>query len=228
MSEKETLLDWFGKRRESVVMSLLRDHAQKVADTITELNRAVLALCKTDQNSALDALRRSSLSEKEADNLEDRITEELSKGDLASKEREDMMHLIRRMDFAADWAKEAGMNIQLVIEANVDVPVTLWNKYCIMTQELEKEAKLLKSCIDSLGVDDEAVMKYEKAVKVQEHILDDLHYSTKKEIFFSSIDPKAIYLMRDILHCLENSSDKCNDAAEIIHLLLVSQRHKAR
>lgn len=228
MSEKENLLEWFGKRRESVVMSLLREHVQKVADTITELNRSVLALCKTDRNTALDALKRSALSEKEADSLEDRITEELSKGDLASKEREDMMHLIRRLDFAADWAKEAGMNIQLVIEANVDVPVTLWNKYCAMTQELEKAAKLLKSCIDNLGVDEEAVVKYGRGIKVQEHILDDLYFSTKKEIFFSSIDPKAIYLMRDILHCLENSSDKCNDAADIIRLLMVSQRHKAR
>ncbi|MCU0862018.1 MAG: DUF47 family protein [Methanomassiliicoccales archaeon] len=228
MSEKGSLLDWFGRRRESLVTSLLRDHAQKVVDTITELNRAVLALCKSDPHTALDALRRSSLSEKEADKLEDSITEELSKGDLESKEREDLMHLIRRMDYVADWAKEAGMNLQLVIEAKVEVPVTLWNKYLAMTQELEKAAKLLKSAIDNLGVDEEAVMKYERGVQVQEHILDDLYFSTKKEIFFSSIDPKAIYLMRDMLHCLENSADKCNDAAEIIHILLVSTRHKAR
>ena len=228
MSDKENLLDWFGKRRESVVTSLLREHTQKVADTITELNRSVLALCKEDRITALDALRRSALSEKEADSLEDRITEELSKGDLASKEREDMMHLVRRLDFASDWAKEAGMNIQLVIEADVHIPLTLWNKYCAMTQQLEKAAKLLKTCIDSLGVDEEAVNKYVRGIKVQEHILDDLYFSTKKEIFFSDIDPKAIYLMRDILHCLENSSDKCNEAGEVIRLLMVSQRHKAR
>jgi hypothetical protein len=228
LSDKENLLDWFGKRRESVVTSLLREHTQKVADTITELNRSVLALCKEDRITALDALRRSALSEKEADSLEDRITEELSKGDLASKEREDMMHLVRRLDFASDWAKEAGMNIQLVIEADVHIPLTLWNKYCAMTQQLEKAAKLLKTCIDSLGVDEEAVNKYVRGIKVQEHILDDLYFSTKKEIFFSDIDPKAIYLMRDILHCLENSSDKCNEAGEVIRLLMVSQRHKAR
>jgi len=228
LSDKGSLLDWFSKRRESLVTDLLRQHAQKVADTITELNRAVLALCKSDRHTALDALRRSALSEKEADNLEDSITEELSKGDLESKEREDLMHLIRRMDYVADWAKEAGMNLQLVIEANVEVPVTLWNKYLAMTQELEKAGRLLKSCIDNLGVDDDAVTKYERGIKVQEHILDDLYFSTKKEIFFSNIDPKAIYLMRDILHCLENSADKCNDAAEIIHILLVSTRHKAR
>lgn len=228
MSEAGSLLEWFGKRRESVVMKGIRDHAQKVADTTTELNRVLMALCKEDKERALDAIKREMLSEKEADNLEDVITSELSKGDLEAKEREDLMHLIRRMDYVADWAKEAGMNLQLVIEAKVNVPVTLWNKYCAMTAELEKAAKQLKMSIDNLGVDEDLVIKYERGVEIQEHILDEMYFSTKKEIFFADIDPKAIYLMRDILHGIENSADKCKDAADIIHILVIAQRHKAR
>ena len=50
------------------------------------------------------------------------ISEELSKGDLEAKEREDLMHLTQNMDNVADWAKEAGMNLQLIIEAKVSVP----------------------------------------------------------------------------------------------------------
>lgn len=228
MSEKGSLLEWFGKRRESVVMGAIRDHAQKITDTIIELNRAVMALTKGEKERALDAIKRVSLSEKEADRLEETITEELSKGDLESKEREDLMHLIRRMDYVADWAKEASMNLQLVVEANVQVPITLWTMYSGMTGELEKSAKALKSTIDNLGVDEDAVGKYERAVVVQEHILDDMYFSTKKEIFFAEIDPKAIYLMRDILHDIENSSDKCKDAADMIRIILISQKHKAR
>jgi len=228
LSEKGSLLEWFDKRRESVVMSGMRDHAQKVADTITELNRAVMALCRAERERALDAIKRIVLSEKEADRLEDMITEELSKGDLESKEREDLMHLIRRMDYVADWAKEAGMNLQLIIEANIEVPITLWTMYSGMTQELEKATKALKTSIDNLGVDEEAVIKYEKSVAVQEHILDEMYFSTKKEIFFSNIDPKAIYLLRDTLHDIENSSDKTKHAAAMIRIIMVAQKHKAR
>jgi len=228
LSEKESLLDWFGKRRESVVMKGIRDHAQKIADTTSELNRAAVALCKEDNERALEAIKRMILSEKEADNLEIFITEELSKGDLEAKEREDLMHLIRRMDYVADWAKEAGMNMQLVIEAKVVIPVMLWNKYCAMSHELEKAAKQLKNSIDSLGIDADAVIKYEREVELQEHIMDDMYFSTKKDILFADIDPKAIFLMRDILHGIENSGDKCKDAADIIHIILISQRHKAR
>jgi len=209
-------------------MQSIRDHAQKVADTTTELDRVFNALCKGDKERALDAIKREMFSEKEADILEAKITEELSKGDMEAKEREDLMHLIRRMDYVADWAKEAGMNLQLVIEANVNVPLTLWNKYQAMTVELDKAAKELKLCIDNLGVDEEAAMRYERGVEVQEHILDEMYFSTKKEIFFADIDPKAIYLMRDILHGIENSADKCKDAADIIHILIIAQRQKAK
>jgi predicted phosphate transport protein (TIGR00153 family) len=228
LSEKGSLLEWFGKRRESVVMKGMREHAQKITDTITELNRAVVAMTRGEKERALDAIKRVALSEKEADGLESMITEELSKGDLESREREDLMHLIRRMDYVADWAKEASLNLQLVVEANVQVPVTLWVKYSDMTAELEKSAKALKTTIDNLGVDEEAVEKYERSVIIQEHILDEMYFSTKKEIFFADIDPKAIYLMRDILHGIENSADKCKDAADIIHILVIAQRHKAR
>jgi hypothetical protein len=228
LSEKGSLLEWFGKRKESVVMKAMREHAQAISDTITELNRAVVAMTRGEKEKALDAIKRVALSEKEADRLEEKITEELSTGDLEPKEREDLMHLIRRMDYVADWAKEASMNLQLVVEANVQVPLTLWVKYSAMTAELEKSAKALKTTIDNLGVDEEAVGRYERSVVIQEHILDEMYFSTKKEILFADIDPKAIYLMRDILHDIENSSDKCKDAADMIHIILLSQKRKAR
>jgi predicted phosphate transport protein (TIGR00153 family) len=228
LSEQGSLLDWFGKRRESVVMKGVREHTQKVVDTVSELNRAEVAVCKGEKERALDAIKRVSLSEKEADHMEEVITEELSKGDLDSKEREDLMHLIRRLDTCADWAKEAALNLQMILEANVPVPVTLWKMYCAMSGELEKATKSLKSAVDSLGVDEEAVNQGVRGVEVQEHILDEMYFTTKKEILFADTDPKAIFLLRDILHAVENSADSCKDASDMIKIVMVAQKHKAR
>ncbi|MCE5295717.1 MAG: DUF47 family protein [Euryarchaeota archaeon] len=229
MSDKGSLLDWFGKRRESLVNKAIREHAEKVGDTASELNRAVAAMVKGDEASALDAIKRLVLSEKEADRMEEMISEELSKGDMESKEREDLMHLIRRMDYVADWAKESGMNLQLIIEAKIKIPVQLWKRYSEMTIELEKATKSLRLSIDALGVDMDAVISHERSVKVSEHTLDEMYFSTKKEIFtMADLDPRAIYLMRDLLHGIENSADKCEDSADILHILVTSQRHKAQ
>jgi uncharacterized protein len=222
-------LDWFGKRRESLVNKAIREHAEKVGDTASELNRAVLSMVKGDEASALDAIKRLILSEKEADTMEDMISEELSKGDMEAKEREDLMHLIRRMDYVADWAKESGMNLQLIIEAKIKIPVELWKRYAEMTAELENATKSLRLSIDALGVDMDAVISYERSVKASEHKLDEMYFSTKKEIFtMSDLDPRAIYLARDLLHGIENSADKCEDSADILHILVTSQRHKAQ
>lgn len=229
MSEKGTLMEWFGKRRESVVTKAMREHVEKVGDTVSELNRAMAAMVKGDRDTAMDAMKRLVLSEKEADRIQEMITEELSKGDMDSKEREDLMHLIRRLDYVADWAKEAGIDMQLVLETKVNVPISLWTKYAAMTAELEKAAKSLRMSIDALGVDADAVIKYERSVEVSEHVLDEMYYSTKKEILLATeLDPRAIYLMRDLLHGIENSADKCKDSADILHILVVSQRHKAQ
>ncbi|MEM2943400.1 MAG: DUF47 family protein [Methanomassiliicoccales archaeon] len=221
-------MDWFSKRRESVIMNGIRNHALRVSDTITELNRAIGFIGEGDRKRALEAIQRLLISEREADYFESTISAELSKGDLDAREREDLMHLVRRMDYVADWGKEAALNLQMIIEAGVEVPKSLWEKYHMMTGELERATKMLKMSIDNLGVEDELVVKYEREVEIAEHNLDDMYFVTKKEILFAQMDPRAIFLMRDILHGIENSADSCKDAADIIHILLTAEQHKAR
>lgn len=228
MSERKSLLEWFGKRRESVVMSGIRDHVRAVGDAASELNKAVTALCGADSAKAMDALNRMLLAEKEADTLEERMSMELSKGDMEPKEREDLMRLVRRMDFIADWSKEAGMNLQLILEGRVKVPCSLWSHYHEMTIELERAAKELRASIENLGINEEMAEKHSREVERLEHVLDDLYFVTKKEILFSDIDPRAVFLLRDMLHGIENAADSCKDVADIIHILITSEAHKVR
>jgi predicted phosphate transport protein (TIGR00153 family) len=228
LSERKSLLEWFGKRRESVVMSGIRDHVRAVGDAASELNKAVTALCGADSSKAMDALNRMLLAEKEADNIEDRMSMELSKGDMEPKEREDLMRLVRRMDFIADWSKESGMNLQLILEGKVKVPCSLWSHYHEMTIELERAAKELRASIENLGINEDMAEKHSREVERLEHVLDELYFVTKKEILFSDIDPRAVFLLRDMLHGIENAADSCKDVADIIHILITSEAHKVR
>jgi predicted phosphate transport protein (TIGR00153 family) len=228
LSERTSLLEWFYSRRESMVSKDMRGHAQDVGDTIFEFNRAMSALCQGDKEKALDALKRSFLAEKAADAREQALSEELSRGDLEEKNREDLLHLVRRMDYAADWCKEAGMNLQLVLELGIPVPSAIWAKFCIMTKELEGMAKGLKVCVDNLGSNNDLVLKTRKVIEDSEHTMDELYFTMKKEFFMSNLDARAIYLMRDLLHGIENSADNFKDSADIIHILIVSQRDRPR
>ncbi len=228
MSDKKSLLDWFGMRRESVVMSGLKHHARAVQDTVAELNRAVGHLCKGEKDKAVEALNRLILSEKEADNAEVSLTQELSKGDLESKERGDLMHMVRRIDYVANWAKEAGMNLQLILEADVKVPSQLWQRYCAMTKELETAAKELRLALEFVGLNNDEAVKHADLVEKQEQLVDQMYFKTKKEILFSDTDPRAVFLLRDMLHGIENSSDSAKDVADSIRIVIFAEARKAR
>lgn len=228
MSERTSLLEWFYSRRESVVSRDMRGHAQYVGDTIFEFNRAMSSLCQEDKEKAIDALKRSFLAEKAADAREQSLSEELSRGDLEEKNREDLLHLVRRMDYAADWCKEAGMNLQLVLELGIPVPSNIWNKFCIMTRELERMARGLKVCVDNLGMNNDLVIKTRREIEESEHIMDEMYFMMKKEFFMSNMDARALYLMRDLLHGIENSADNFKDSADMIHIIIVSQRDRPR
>ena len=226
MSDGKSLMDWFGKRRKSVVMRQLRKHALKVFDTISELDRAISSIIQGAPNMASEAIQRVLLSEKAADNLEESISEELSKGDLSSRQRGDLLHLVRRMDHGADWAKEAAMNLSLIIEAKVMVSATLWSGYREMSVTLKDLAYHLKGAVENLGKDQDAVLANWRRVEELEHILDEQYFRTKKEILLSEMDVRAIFLMRDLLHGMENSADSCKDAADTIHIFVTAEMYR--
>lgn len=204
-------------------MTQLRRHALKVYDTISDLDEAMKSMCRERGTEAKEAIQRILISEKEADNLEKNISEELSKGDLDSRQREDLLHLIRRMDYTADWAKEAAMNLNLIVEAGVHVPVSLWRYYCSMSANLKKAAYHLHQAVENLGKDREAVLMNWEKVEELEHELDEQYFHTKKEILLADMDPRAIFLMRDLLHGMENSADSCKDAADTIHIFVTAE-----
>ena len=115
------MLGWFRQRRESRAMQLLREHATKVQDALVELDKAVGEMVAAKKDQAMEAVKRLDINETSADSLEDDIFEEISKGDMDPSIRGDMMRLIRRVDSAADWAKAASKNLEILIEARVRV-----------------------------------------------------------------------------------------------------------
>lgn len=226
MNDAKSLMDWFGRRRESVVMRQLRSHALKVYDTITELDLAIGSILQGDNQKAKEAIQRVLLSEKAADNLEESISKEVSKGDLDTRQRGDLLHVVRRMDYGADWAKEASMNLSLIVEAGVVVPASLWSHYHDMSGQLKEIADHLKEAVENLGRDQEAVLQHWRRVEDLEHIIDEKYFETKKQILLSEMDVRAIFLMRDLLHGMENSADSCKDAADTIHIFVMAEMYQ--
>ena len=64
------------------------------------------------------SFNKLSTIEHEIDELRRMIFEELTRGSLRSKDREDIMHLVKRLDQMADHVKDASRAVILLLEAN--------------------------------------------------------------------------------------------------------------
>ena len=224
MSEKKYSV-WFAKRRESTVMDGVKEHILKVLDTCEEMENAIAAILGKDVASARQAIERLYKDEKAADNIEIKLNENLAIGDLEAKEREDLMHLVKRLDHIADWAKSAARNIEIIMDGQIIVPEKVWKDIQILGHKVADGAREVKLCVDCLGVEPDKFLIHHANVARIEHEIDDLYFEAKKDLMMSmSLDPRVMFVMRDIIHGLENAADNCKEAADLMHIIQTANR----
>ncbi len=224
MSEKKLTM-WFTRRRESNVAKGTREHILKIVDVCEELDNAVGHMVNKEPEKAKQAVDRLYMNEKAADNIEMSLREELAIGDLDPKEREDLMHLVRRIDHIADWSKSAAKNIEVLIEAGIEIPVNIWELYKRITGRLLDAANCVRLCIDHLGDSDQEFRKQQKKVHTIEHEIDHLYFEARKQIIMTvGLDPRIIFVLRDMIHAMENVADSCESAADLLNIIFIANR----
>ena len=216
------MLGWFRKRRGSRAMQQTREHAKKVEDALVELDNAIAGMMAGKKAQAMEAIKRLDINETAADSIEDDIFEEISKGDMDPSARGDLMRLIRRVDSAADWAKAGSRNLEILIETRARIKPILWMRFKEVTKLNVDSGRVLRQSLEALGVSDARVLRGRKEIDRFERQVDVLYYDLKKEMLRAVDDPKAVVVLNDFLTALENASDSCAAAAEMLFIMVVS------
>lgn len=220
MSDKE-LVSWFAKRRESVAIKMTREHAAKVVDAVTELEKGLAAASEGNATETKQAVQRLFAYETEADGIRRNITVELTKGELPPKDREDLMHLIRRLDTVADYAKDASRNLTLLLQ--VKVIKELWQKLTDMSRRLVECVWTLRRGIEELDKDVEKALGLLAKVDELEHTIDENYFEAKITFLAHAkeLEPPAFIILRDLLHDMEQAADMCADTADLIRIITI-------
>jgi len=217
---KKGVMNWLSKRKGEAVMMGSRSHGLVVQDTVTELDLALAAMAKGDPVNAMKCIERLIMLEGEADKIEDRLCTDVSGGELSVQEREDLMYFIRKMDSIANWAKEGGINVQLLIETKALVPDYIWAEIGKMSSELISAVKYLVKIVESMDTSPTGTLGNIEAVYDQEKIIDGLYFSCIKQVHMSSMDPRAVMLARELILALEMAADTCKASADTISIIL--------
>jgi len=192
-------------------------------DTVTELEKEIAAALKGDKEQAKLSFEKLSLVEHEIDELRRTVFEELTRGSMLSKDREDIMHLVKRLDEMADHVKDGARAVILLLDT--DVPEEIWKKILETAKELVGAATTLRKAIEKLGTDPAEAMELAKKIDVIENRVDKKYLEEKALLLKHSgkMEIATALLIKDLIEELEHVADSCDDTADYVRILTVSR-----
>lgn len=211
---------WFERRRRNQVLDLTQEQITKALDTVTLLHQIIENVSDSKINDAMERFEQLYQIEKEVDQLRADVFKELSKGTaLFTEHREDLMHLVKRLDTLADYVKDAARCVKIL--ANTQIPGELWKQAVHTTGTLVECATALRASIEKITVDPAAALKNAKKVDQIENEIDK-DYIQNKSLLIKNSDKTnsgAIIVFNDLFEFIEQAADMCADTADYIVIL---------
>ena len=217
---------WFTNRRKFKVLEMADRQMTLAIDTVIELENAISYALKCDKANAVDSFNRLSTIEHEIDELRRTVFEELTRGSLQPKDREDIMHLVKRLDELADHVKDASRAVVLLLEAAV--PKEMWEQFFKTAKDLVECATTLRKAIENLGSNPVRAMTLAKQIDVIEGRVDDKTLNSKAMLleYSKKTDAATIILLKDLIEEMEHVADSCDDTADYVRILTVSREEQ--
>src|SRR3989337_2789902 len=212
--------DWFEKRRRTKGLELAHEQITKAFDTVTWLHKAMKSFSEGNFKEAKKYIENLYKAEEEVDKLRTDVFMELSKGAaLVADYREDLLHLVKRLDTLADHTKAAARCLEMLGEAKI--PEELCQKTVFMTSKLVETAQTLRVAIEKISSNPTEAIAEAKKVEDIEHDLDQ-EYLKAKSLFVKygeEINCGAMVIFDDLIEFIEHAADMCADTADYIVVL---------
>lgn len=211
---------WFERRRRTKALDLAQDQITKALDTVTLLHQAAKGIAEGKKKEALQFIENLFIVEKEVDRLRVEVFVEMTKGAaLFADYREDLMHLVKRLDTLADHVKDAARCIKMLSDSQI--PKEMWNSLAQATSKLVKCAHALRGSIENITVNPSAAIEGAREVDDIEREIDEDYLATK-ELFIKygdHVNSGAMVIFDDLVEFIEYAADTCADTADYIVLL---------
>ncbi len=212
--------NWFEKRRKTKGLELAHEQITKAFDTVTWLHKAATSFSEGKFKETKKYIENLYKAEEDVDILRTNVFKELSKGAaLVADYREDLLHLVKRLDTLADHTKDAARCMEMLEKA--EIPQELSQKTVFMTSKLVETAQTLRNSIEKISTDPAEAIEQAKRVEEIEHLLDEEYLKTKS-LFVkhgAKINCGTMVIFDDLIEFIEHAADMCADTADYIVVL---------
>jgi len=220
-TEVETLekgsYTWFEKRRRTKALDLAQEQIVKALDTVTLLNQAAQSLAQGNKKEASHRIQCVFRTEEEVDKLRTEVFKELSKGAaLLADYREDLLHLVKRLDTLADHVKDAARCMEML--EDTQLPQELIESTVHLTSTLVDCASALRTSIEKISAAPQEAIEGSRKVEEIEHRIDEDYLKTKKLFikYGEKMNTGAVVIFDDLIEFIEQAADMCADTADYI------------
>jgi len=217
----ERILRWFGDKRNMTVLEMTHEHLDLTTEAVKELYEMVRVV--GDSPESKDAYyERISQMEMKADQIRRDMVTELSQRDVFPTERDDLMELVRAVDWVADWAREAGRI--LVIIPFERLPEELRTSIENMCRENYSCVRVLAKCIRSLSGNPRRALELADQVELLEEDVDELYAESRRimaGIEDMGMTRGASILLNEFMDAVEMVADWCENTVDIARAIAI-------
>lgn len=214
------LIKWFEKRRETKVVTIMQQHLATTISAVEDLERAVKAAADNDEKKMKQSIARVTSAEKEADKLRRDDMRELARGELPPVDREDLMHLMKRIDMVADWSRESTRILSVI--SPEDIPDNLKKAIVEMMKGTKECAVALRRCVSRMTEKPEDALKAADEVERLEEEVDALHENARKQLAKETQMKVGVAIMlNQLLEAIETVADWCENVCDQVRVIVV-------
>lgn len=214
------LIKWFEKRRETKALANIQRHLALTTSIVEDLEKAIAAAVEGNDKKMRECTERLSNNERDADTLRRKVMDEISKGELSPVDREDLMHLIKRVDMVADWSRESTRVLGAI--PMEQLPKSVREEFIEMVKSVKECTISLQKCVNKIMVKPEEALQAADDVERAEEKVDDLYEKARKLLGKEEFPRAGIAILASqLFEAIEMIADACEDACDQVRIIMV-------
>ena len=215
---------WLGKGREKAILNLCNQHMEKIVESVSWMGKNIHAFCDGDEKKIRTTFKEVSRKEREADEIKEKILDDLSKGMFHPINRDEIIRLVLTADDIATNAEATTRRLKFISPR--EIGSKLKNVLKELSDILLDEAKLLSKASTALSKKPKEAMEFADKVERLEEKIDDFR--------MEAVMPAAIaccnrskktglcLMLKDVIDHMEAVADRCEDVADVIRVVAIS------
>jgi predicted phosphate transport protein (TIGR00153 family) len=200
--------------KDRIFYNLFEDSSQRVLKMSKTLKQMVNENDPAERSSIMSLIEDL---EHQNDEATHRIFTELSRNFITPFDREDIHYLATALDDIADHIYSAGKKINFYRINTSDHGIRKFADLIEQSAEQVQKAVLELRNMKNLRLITEAIVK----INSIENQADDLFDTNVERLFAEEDDAKEVFKMREIYQVMEDATDKCEDAGNVIESIII-------